>query len=168
MNLYEINADMQRMLEESIDPETGEIVNENLFADMEALSIAKNERIEYLGLIIKNQKAEADMLKATAKRIQEEADSLKAKAQAIENNNERIKGYIKDNLAGEKFKTSLVSMYYHPSDKLIADEKTLDFDKVPAEFIKKSLFRDDVKKAILNGATIEGCEIEHNVSLVVR
>lgn len=170
MNLYEINADMQRLIDCAIDPETGEIVDENLFKEVESLNIEKESKIEYWGLVIKNNKADADILKAHAKRIKEEAEAVLKKAEAIENNNDRIKEYLIDNLGGEKFKTKLISMYYHPSDKVITDDEKINLEEMPSQFvrIKKELDKDQVKNALLSGAKVEGCTLEHNVSLVVR
>jgi len=168
MNLYEISAEMQRLIEASIDPETGEITNENLFKEVDTLNLEKEAKIEYWGLVIKNNKVDADLLKAQAKVFKEEAAKLEAQAEAKENNSKSIKRYLMDNLAGEKFKTPLVSMYYHTSEKV--NDEHADLEHLPDEYIKveKSLKKDDVKKALKEGKEIEGCTLEVSTSLVVR
>ena len=63
MNLYEIDARIMEAFEAAVDEETGEIVNEEAYAALDALQEARDEKIENVLLWIKDLKSDAEQLK---------------------------------------------------------------------------------------------------------
>ena len=100
MNLYEINSQIKRILDNgfngSIDPETGEIIDEGEH-DLETLEILRQDKLEGIALYIKNLNALADDIKAEEKSLAERRKAAEAKA-------ERLSAYLADDLTshGEK------------------------------------------------------------------
>ena len=95
MTLYEINAELEKLIANSIDPETGELMIDP--EQIDALNMARDEKIEQTALYIKNLKAEADAIKT-------EIDNLKARHDAAKNKAERLTAYIKDILPERNFR----------------------------------------------------------------
>lgn len=50
MTIYDIDERIQQVLESAIDPDTGEIVNEKLMEELDALDSARDEKIENAAL----------------------------------------------------------------------------------------------------------------------
>ena len=112
MNIYAID---QAILE-CVDEETGEILD---FDRLEALQMAKEEKIENLAMWIKNLVAQAGDIKA------EEA-ALAERRRVKENKANRLKEYLNSILNGQKFETARVSLSFRNSTAVeISDESML-------------------------------------------
>lgn len=110
--LYEINS----AILDCCDMETGEILD---FERLEQLQLEKEQKIEGVALYIKNLDAEAAALKA------EEA-ALAERRKAKENKAKRLKEYLTNALAGQKFETARVRLSFRSSTKVeISDELAL-------------------------------------------
>ena len=96
MNLYEIDRQIQELIENSVDPETGELTLDP--AALDALQMEREAKIENLACYVKN-------LTADAKAIKAEEQALSERRKAAENKAERLKRYLSDALEGEKFST---------------------------------------------------------------
>lgn len=97
MNLYEIDAHIMAAFEAAIDEETGEIVNEEAYAALDALQEARDEKIENVLLWIKNLKSDAEQLK-------KEKQTLEARQKAAEKKAESLSEYVKKALGGKSSK----------------------------------------------------------------
>ncbi len=153
MKLYEID----NMILACIDEETGEILNEEM---LENLLIEKSRKIENIALWYKNEKAEAEALKAEIKILSERAKRAEKRA-------ESLKIYLDNVLGGDKFRTSRVSVSYRKSSSVEVD----DVYKIPDEFLtyktpepKKTM----LKEAINNGQTFEGVRIVEKMNIQIR
>lgn len=162
MSLYTINQEIIDTLEAAIDPETGEIKDEELIEKYNQLQVEKNEKIENLGLYIKNLESDADAISAEAKKLTARANASKNKAQ-------HLRDYLFQFLDGEKFSTPRVNIGYYHSDKVNVDPlRLLD---IPDEYLR---FKDPepdkkaIKKAIKDGQTIPGCELVENVTIQIK
>lgn len=112
MNIYEID---QRLLE-LVDPETGELLDEEAFA---SLQMERDAKIENLILWYKNTTAEAAAVKVEADALSKRAAALKARA-------ERLKSRVDYILQGEKFKTARCTASYRASTFVeLSDESAL-------------------------------------------
>lgn len=67
MNLYEIDARIMEAFEAAVDEETGEIVNEEAYAALDALQEARDEKIENVLLWIKDLKSDAEQLQKNSR-----------------------------------------------------------------------------------------------------
>ena len=151
MTLYEINSELLNL----IDEETGEVLDYERFVE---LNLARDEKIENIGLWIKDLKAEASALKA-------EKDALAKRQKTAENKAERLTNYLQMMLEGEKFKTARLSVSYRTSKAVEVDDRFVDWAvRFGEEYLR---FKDpEVDKVALKEALEKG-EVPH-AALVER
>lgn len=158
--LYEIESDINQILEQAIDPDTGEIIDESKLEELNTLDIEKKDKLEAVGLYYKNTMAEAEM-------IANEKKKLDARQKAAEKKAEGLKNYLAKALHGEKFKTAKISVSFRKSTKVEID----DLNKLPMEYLK---FKDpepnktEIGKALKAGAAVPGVELVENVSTIIK
>lgn len=101
MSIYDIDAAIVQL----VDMETGEVSDEEAF---DALQMARDEKIENIGLYIKD-------LTAEAKAIKDEESALAARRKTAENKVERLKNLLDYALRGQKFATQRLKVSYRKS-----------------------------------------------------
>ena len=112
MTIYEID----NRIAELIDPETGELLDYEAFAE---LQMEREAKIENMALWYKD-------LTAEAKAIREEEKALAERRKSAENKAERLKGYLDEALAGESYKSAKVAVSYRRSKAVeLADESAV-------------------------------------------
>ena len=156
MSLYQINQQilsLEKMDDDYVDTETGEIISQEEF---DQLNIDREEKIEGICLWIKN-------LKAEAKAIKEEEDNLAKRRKSLENKADSLTRFISRILMGSKFKTARASVSYRKSKSvnIIGD--------VPEEFLRVKT--EPNKTAIKEYLETESCdwaEIEENTSTIIK
>ena len=154
MNLFELNAELERAVLESIDPETGEIID---LEKVEQLNLDLNEKVKNIGLFIINLRAEAE-----AQKKQEER--FKAKRQALEKKADRLEQYLAANIDGKNFKFVEFVINHRPSTSVnITDNIAFEmFAMEHPEYAKASKIEPDkacIKLALANGIEIPGAEL---------
>ena len=156
MNLYEIdkkiNEFMTNGFEKFVDPETGEFDEQGFNDELEGLEIAKNEKIENIGLFIKNLTTDVADLKAEEKAL---AERRKTK----ENKIDFLKSILSGALCGEKFETAKIALSFRKSEQV----QISDIDNLPKEFLTQKVTispnKTEIKKAIKDGQNVAGAEI---------
>lgn len=113
MTIYEIDAEVQRILDSAVD-ENGE-VNPEALEQLEALQMERERKVENLALAYKNAKSMAAAIKA-------EEEALAKRRKAEENSAERTRKYLDFVLGGESFKTSRVSVSHKTTQAVETDE----------------------------------------------
>ena len=113
MKIYEIDKEIEALLNEAVDPETGELTVDT--DKLEALQMERDRKVENLALAVKNLTAEAAAIKA-------ERDALYDRQRAAEKGAARAKQYLEFVLAGDSFKTAKVAVSYRSSQRLEVDE----------------------------------------------
>lgn len=152
-SLYEI----EEQILNCVDLETGEIIDEEALA---SLRMERNNKVEGIALWIKNLLAEAKMIK-------EEKDNLAYRQKVCENKAESLKEFLSKFLAGEKFKTSKVSISYRKSEKV----DVLDIGKLDDDYLK---FKDPepdktkIKKALKDGICLEGAQLVESQNIQIK
>lgn len=68
-SLYEINSQIEQAWGAAVDPDTGEIINEEALQVLDGLTMQREEKLENLALFYKNLSAEAEALKAEKMRL---------------------------------------------------------------------------------------------------
>jgi hypothetical protein len=162
MTLYAIDKDWREAFEAAINPETGEIINDEMMEKFEQLSLDRNVKVENTALMVKN-------LRAEAKAIKEEVAALTARARAVENHAKSLAGYLQFILAGEKFSTPKVSVSYRTSKSVALSENWRN--ELPEEFIRYSdpePNKTAITEALKAGREVPGCWFEDKVSVQVR
>ena len=158
MTIYEINKQIEDFLVNHIDEETGEITDLN---ELEALEVAKTEKIENIALYLKNTMA-------LAKSIREEKKALAERQAKREKKVESLQNLLNWVCEGNKFETSKVSVSYRKSERVVID----DLERLPAEYIRtKTTVEPDktgIKKALKDGMELEGVHIEEVRNIQVK
>lgn len=153
MNIYQIDEEIMSC----VDEETGEIIDIDKLRD---LQMQRDDKIESVGLWIKDLIAEADA-------IGKEVKALQARKKASENKAESLKKYLKDALAGEPFKTPRLSVTYRKSEsvnilnQLYLDDKYL---KISDPTVDKIAIKKDLKA----GIAVAGAELVTNQNIQIR
>ena len=153
MRLYEINEEIMQC----VDFETGEVIDEGKLNDLQML---REEKIENIGLWIKD-------LKAEAKAIAEEVKALNARKKAAENKAESLKQYLAMVLDGEKFKTARCAISYRSSDSV----DVYDWALLDAKYLKPQNPVPDkvlLKKDLQSGLEIAGAQLVHSNNIQIK
>lgn len=147
MNLYEINEEIMSC----VDEETGEIIDAQRLLELE---LEKNTKIENIGLWYKNLLSDAAALKA-------EIEILAERKKKAESKSEQLKALLDSILAGSKFETSRVSMFYRKSKAVDIDDDFVNWamDNDMDEYLR---YKDpEPNKTAIKEAILEGSEIAH-------
>lgn len=158
MKLYEIDRAIDDFFMNNIDPETGEMTN---LDELEGLQMEREQKLENIGIAVKNIRADIEALKAERENISKRIDQAQRQANSIE-------AYLAYALQGDKLNTSKVKVTYRKSDSVVID----DLDRVPERFIKVETtytpMKAELKKAIKEGRNIDGVHLETKNNMVVR
>lgn len=164
MKIYEINQQLERLLEldleRSVDTETGEILTAE---QVDELLLAREEKIEGCLLFIKNKQAEAEALKA-------EIDKLTARKRVAEANAAWCKEYVAGALQGEKFSTARVAVSFRKVKSVNMSEDWMS--SLPEEYLRiKTTVEPDktaLKKALEAGEVIKGAALVEKQSIIIK
>ena len=162
MTLYEIDNAIREVLESAADPETGELVDEELLEQYDKLIMDRDQKVENIGLFIKN-------LEADAKAIREEEKALADRRRAAENKAEHLRNYLQFCLGGQKFSTPRLAVSFRKSKKLQFDEAHL-YD-IPDDYLRykePELDKKRITEALKAGEDIPGCSLVENVSMIIK
>ena len=127
MTLYEIDAEIMEIIENAVDPETGEIIDELAMAGLGNLNEAREKKIENMLLMVKNLESDAEQLKA-------EKLAFDQRQRVALNKAEWLKKCVQNSLAGAKGTRQRLAVSYRKST---AVEFTGDVRKLPEECIKR-------------------------------
>ena len=160
MNLYEIDARIMQAFESAVDEETGEIVDTGAYAAMNALEVAKEDKVENILLWIKNLDADAESLK-------KEKMAFADRQSRAERKVESLRKYVAGFLAGEKFQTSRVAVSWKRSTSA---EYTGDLEKLPDDCarVKKELNKTALKERLLKEEKIPGARLVKKNNIQIK
>ena len=160
MKLYEIDNAIDELIRNSVDPETGEVMD--ITDELDALQMEREDKLESVALVIKNLTAEA-----TAIRNEEKA--LADRRKTAENRVEWLKGYLMQSLAGQKFSTPKVAVSFRSTTAVFIEDDA-EFLKDHPEYarIKTEIDKSALKDALKNGAEVSGAALENRTSMIVR
>lgn len=85
MTIYEIDTRIEEILNPKVDPETGELIDEIDFGELEQLQMDRQTKIINCMLAYKNMNAEADAIEAEAKKLTERARKIRNRANGAYN-----------------------------------------------------------------------------------
>jgi len=162
-SLYEISEDLLKAMQEAEteaqenDGEISEILN----AKLDALEVEKELKIGNVCRFYKSLLAEADMVKAEAKKLSE-------RASATENKAKSLKWYLSNVIKeGEKFADEHTKISWRKSTSLKAEE---DVTFYPEKYHKCviSLDKVNMKKDIKSGIQIEGAVVIEKQNIQIK
>lgn len=160
MNLYQINEELKKAIEESVDTETGEILD---YTRIRELQIARDEKREAVALYIKN-------LLSDAKAIDEEIKALTVRKKAKSNRAENLKQYLAQDLQDSglnKFETAKVVLTFRKSQVL----EVKSIKNIPPEFFKQAepiLDKMALKKELKAGFIYDGVALIDKQNIQIK
>ena len=163
MQLYEIDAAIQAVLEKMVDPDTGEISDDAL-SSLEELNIERMDKIESIALYYKNLSAEALAIK-------NEEETLRSRRQNAENHADRLKNYLNNFMPGEKMETPRVKIGWRKSTSVRLENEAEFIHTAPPDFLTykdPTVNRTAVKEALSGGAVVPGAELVTNMNIQVK
>ena len=138
--------------------EDGEILNPNA---LEELEMAREQKIENVGLWIKNLEAEANAVENQEKIFADRKKRIRKKI-------EGLKGYLGYALDGQKFKTDKIEMSFRKSESVhITDEYLIPDDYKIFTVVKKPDKRI-IKEALKKGKEIMGVELVESRNIQIK
>lgn len=156
-SLYEIDRQIENAINLGFDSETGEILG---FKELEALKVEKTEKIEGIGLWIKNLLAEADMVKSEKMKLALRQTQLEKKAEAL-------KQYLADHMdESEKIKTGNLSIGWRSSEAVDVINEAI----IPDAYIriKSEVDKAELKKALKLGIEVPGAQLLKKQNLQIK
>lgn len=162
MTLYELTEQIRLLSEQEwVDPDTGEILDEDVANALNALTLERDEKIENVALWYKDVLAEAEAIKA-------EERKLEIRRRGKERLAESLKRFLDFACAGQKFSSPRVAISFRnvAQGKTVIDDPTqipIGYQKIMTEPIKSL-----IAKAIKSGVAVPGAHLEDSHSVIVR
>ena len=167
MTLYNIDKEILEIIERGfiVDEETGEIIDahEEFTARLEELKSDRAVKIENIALYIKNLEAIVFSIKLEEKAL---ADRRRAREKRIES----LKNYLTSSMVAANengIETSKVCISFRKSESVVVNEEILD-RKYFNEKVSYTPDKTAIKKALKDGATIDGAYIETKQNLQIK
>ena len=170
MKLYEVNAAIEEIFEQMVDPETGEILSdsESLMAQLDSLQMERQRILEYLAKLVLNTRAEAAALK-------EEESRLKDRRSHLARRESSLMDVLDRECGGKKTDLGIATLSYRKTSRVeISDaemavrwlkrNKHTDCYRIPAPEVAKA----EVKKLISQGTKVPGCAVVEDRSCSLR
>lgn len=148
MRLYEIDQNL-RALWNKIAEQEGEITEEDMQA-LEELELAKNDKIEGYGVIIRELESEIDDCSQEIERIKEIADRKKKCLERLKNG---LQEFMLNNEI-DKFESLKVRVSFRKSQALEIEEGAELPDNLMR--VKKEPNKTAIKEYIVNGGELKG------------
>ena len=161
MKLFEIDERLAACVkisdDQAVDAETGEVID---IEAVEALEMEREQKIENIGMWIKDLTAQSEALKAEKNKLAEREKSAKNKA-------ERLKEFLTAYLDGKKFETARVAIKFRSVESVSVPDVAALPEKYwrikPPEADKTA-----IKNALKAGEVIEGAELVKKQSISVK
>ena len=177
-SLYEIDEQLKILEEYMVDPETGELLDEESFnAKFDEIQMALSDKIENSMCFYKNLQSDIDAFKAEEKNLAQRRKVKENLANRVKN---RIDKYVtmqftdeqgnvdKDSLNKWKFESPRVKLSYRKSDSV----EVYDINSLPKEYVKENIElsadKASLKKAIKSGEKINGATLVTNLNMQVK
>ena len=171
MKLYEINAEIQNLMDQIvIDEETGEVCCdvESILHEVDSLQMERRSILEYLAKLVLNLRAEGSAVKA-------EEIRLRKRRMQMESKEENILRILDRECAGEKTDLGVATFQYRKTSRLDVLDWRVAFDwlkehgkeqcyRIP----EPEIARTEVKKLIASGTAVPGCEVIEDRSYSLR
>ena len=158
MTLYEISQALESAFENLVDPETGEILDDT--TELDELQMARDEKIENIGLYIKNLQSDAVAIRA-------EELNLAKRRKSCENRAAFLRRYLADNLQGESFKTPRLNVYWKKSEA-VEVENVWD---LPDDYVKYSDPTPDkrrIAESLKQGIEVSGADLVTRLNMIIK
>lgn len=159
MTLFEINEAL-RNYEEIYDEETGEWLNED---ELDQLNIARDAKIEGIGCLIKEYRAQS-------KALVEESKVMKKRAESADKKADNLEKWLSFELQNKPYSTPRVNITFRRSETTDIIEVGLLPEIYVTEKVKTELVPDKakIKKDIKSGIEVPGAVVTEHFNIQVR
>lgn len=138
--------------------EDGEILNPNA---LEELEMAREQKIENVGLYIKNLEAEATAVENQEKIFADRKKRIRKKI-------EGLKGFLGYALDGQKFKTDRVEMSFRKSESVLVKDEYLIPDEYCDFTVMRKPNKKNIKDALKHGKELMGVELVEKRNIQIK
>jgi hypothetical protein len=162
LHLYEVSAELEIALAKAaaIAEESEGVIPDSLSDEIDALQLERAGKLLACGRAYKNRDAEAEAIKAEAKR-------LTVRARVLENQTEWLKRYMQAHvIIGEKVSDEAVAISWRKSTAV----EILDPALIPDQYNRITVVpaKDEIKKALSAGMVIAGAKLEERINLTIK
>lgn len=161
MNLYQIDQQIEALIQESVDLETGEILPD-ASAKLDVLIQDKNQKIINTAKFIKNRSAFVDAMKGEIKKLSERIKSEESKMSWLED-------YVKHYMAyGEKYEDPQCVVSLRKTSRVEVGDINLIPSNYRREKVEVSADKKAIAEAIKSGSTVNGAQLIETFSLQIK
>ena len=160
MKLAEVDLEIERIITEEIDRETGELSSE-VEARLDALTMERDRIMLYLARVIIGEECEATAVEQHAKRL---ADRVRIHR----NHADRLRAFVETRLEpGKKLSDDFAQIGWRRSESV---EVSVDALELPLEYCRTTYApaKAEIKEALKRGETVHGCRLVTRQSIQVR
>lgn len=164
--LYEINQQVEQIIMDAVDPETGELLYD-IDAELEKLHLNAETLLENQACFVKNLEAEAEALKAEEAKL---AARRKRTESLAASRKQAIRDYMLSNGMG-KLRSSRIYASFMRSQAVEIPNLQAFLASAPPSLLRikdPEPNKTAIKKAIQAGIEVVGAEIVTNNNLVIR
>jgi hypothetical protein len=162
MTLYDVIKELEETLNQfEVDEETGEVIFD---ADkIEALNLAKEEKITNIGYVILNKQAELNA-------IQERKKELDKRIKSLSNTIDRLNNYLSFCLDGEAFKCVDFEVKFTKSERVEINEEFFSnsFNDKYFKYKQPEADKTEIKKALKQGIEIPGASLVQHQNMKIK
>ena len=162
--LYEIDKDIEDLIAESIDPETGELVIDER---LDILQLERETKLESVILYYKDVVAELEAVLKEIKTLEDRADSLA-------NTRDGLRGYLTKALDGKKFSTPRCEANFRKSESVETDDEFCEWAVGAGRYefvIHKEYDHADktkIRTFLKNGGELEHCKLVEKNNITIK
>ena len=163
--LYEIDADIEDLMNKVIDPDTGEVTDPEA---LDALLLERDQKLENVVLYCKDVNAEIDAISNEIMIQEQRVDRLKKTYDGL-------KHYLTKALDGQKFSTSKCEVSFRKSESVDVDDDFIawasDVENLALHYLKRremvTADKAAIKKYLKAGHTLQHCQLvtKSNISI---
>ncbi|WP_078123971.1 siphovirus Gp157 family protein [Leptospira alexanderi] len=167
LSFYDLDNLYYEALYNSVDQETGEIIDEELFKLLDEIQEKKEKKLLNMACAYKAISSEALAIKA-------EEERLRARRRTLENQSSSIKSYIHRNaVEGDKISDSRAEISWRKSTETLVDIEESDLiAKLGEEFVTtKTTYapnKVELKRAIVEGREFAGVALVTKQNLQIK
>ena len=163
--LYEIDREIENLIVNGIDPETGEWTLDE--SALEALQMEREQKIENVILYFKD-------IKKDCIAIEQEISNLDDRKDRLEKTMEGLKIWLNKALAGQKFSTARCEVNFRRSEAVECDD---DFCAWAEQYeadsfitVKHSVApnKSEIKKFLKSGGELPHCQLVEKQNIQIR
>lgn len=162
--LYEINKDIEDLINAVTDPDTGEVTDMDALDD---LFLERDQKIESVILFRKDVIAEKNAIGAEIAELEKRYNCLAKTADGLD-------GYIEKALGGQNFKTARCEVKHRKSESVEVDPEfcrwaiaSLKCELVTQKYTSAPN-KAEIKKALKAGEDLLYCRIVENDNLIIK